>query len=118
MISQHWISVDKCFLLNLRSRITSEVRETIHHIFVITNCIVKYLLFLVMVLPESCIQSKISHIFEQFRDIKIFLLTFLEGDQMTTVHNLEEEQVKALTKGIGVSYPGCAATAATTLIIG
>jgi len=37
---------------------------------------------------------------------------------MTTVHNLEEEQVKALTKGIGVSYPGCAATAATTLIIG
>lgn len=46
------------------------------------------------------------------------LLKSLEGVQMTTVHNLEEEQVKALTKGIGVSYPGCAATAATTLIIG
>ena len=46
------------------------------------------------------------------------MLKSLEGVQMTTVHNLEEEQVKALTKGIGVSYPGCAATAATTLIIG
>lgn len=58
MITQHWISVDKCFLLNLRFRITSEIRETIHHIFVITNCIVKDLLFLVMVLPESASNPK------------------------------------------------------------
>ncbi len=38
--------------------------------------------------------------------------------QMTTVHNLEEEQVKALTSGIGVSYTACAATAGTTFVIG
>jgi hypothetical protein len=37
---------------------------------------------------------------------------------MTTVHNLEEEQVKALTSGIGVSYTACAATAGTTFVIG
>ena len=37
---------------------------------------------------------------------------------MMTVHNLEEEQVKALTKYIGVSYTACAATAGTTLVIG
>ncbi|CAM6086254.1 unnamed protein product [Calypogeia fissa] len=37
---------------------------------------------------------------------------------MTTVHNLEEEQVKALTKNVGVSYTACAATAGTTLVIG
>jgi len=37
---------------------------------------------------------------------------------MTTVHNLEVEQVQAITKGIGVSYPACAATATTTLIVG
>lgn len=37
---------------------------------------------------------------------------------MTTVHNLEVEQVQAITKGIGVSYPACAATATTTLVVG
>ncbi|KAG0589134.1 hypothetical protein KC19_2G293600 [Ceratodon purpureus] len=37
---------------------------------------------------------------------------------MTSVHNLEVEQVQAITKGIGISYPACAATAATTLLIG
>lgn len=38
--------------------------------------------------------------------------------QMTTVHNLEEEQVKALTQNVGVSYNACAATAGTMLVIG
>jgi hypothetical protein len=38
--------------------------------------------------------------------------------QMATVHNLEEEHVKALTSSIGVSYSACAATAGTTLVIG
>ncbi|KAH8960721.1 hypothetical protein BDL97_05G012100 [Sphagnum fallax] len=37
---------------------------------------------------------------------------------MATVHNLEEEHVKALTSSIGVSYSACAATAGTTLVIG
>lgn len=37
---------------------------------------------------------------------------------MTTVHNLEVEEVQAITKGIGVSYPACAATVSTALIIG
>jgi hypothetical protein len=37
---------------------------------------------------------------------------------MATVHNLEEEHVKALTSSIGVSYAACAATAGTTLVIG
>ncbi len=38
--------------------------------------------------------------------------------QMATVHNLEEEHVKALTSSIGVSYAACAATTGTTLVIG
>ncbi len=37
--------------------------------------------------------------------------------QMATVHNLEEEHVKALTSSIGVSYAACAATTGTTLVI-
>lgn len=46
------------------------------------------------------------------------ILTTLCGSQMTTVHNLEVEEVQAITKGIGVSYPACAATVSTALIIG
>jgi hypothetical protein len=51
-------------------------------------------------------------------------LLLIEGNvltgpmQMATVHNLEEEHVKALTSSIGVSYAACAATAGTTLVIG
>ncbi len=37
--------------------------------------------------------------------------------QMATVHNLEEEHVKALTSSISVSYVACAATTGTTLVI-
>jgi hypothetical protein len=36
---------------------------------------------------------------------------------MATVHNLEEEHVKALTSSISVSYVACAATTGTTLVI-
>jgi hypothetical protein len=38
--------------------------------------------------------------------------------QMATVHNLEEEHVKALTSSISVSYAACVATTGTTLVIG
>ncbi|KAL2614129.1 hypothetical protein R1flu_025821 [Riccia fluitans] len=37
---------------------------------------------------------------------------------MTNVHQMEEEQVKALVHQVGVSYKACAATAGTTLVIG
>jgi coenzyme F420-reducing hydrogenase gamma subunit len=38
--------------------------------------------------------------------------------QMATVHNLEEEHVKAMTSSISVSFAACAATTGTTLVIG
>ena len=52
-------------------------------------------------------------------EMKFFsVLISVFGCQMTSVHNLEVEHVQAITKGIGISYPACAATAATSLIIG
>ncbi|XP_024365221.1 uncharacterized protein [Physcomitrium patens] len=70
----------------------------------------------------NCIKGKwrsdLTLLSKRYPSYFLELSTTFAGSQMTTVHNLEVEQVQAITKGIGVSYPACAATATTTLVVG
>uniref|UniRef100_A0A7I4D1R7 Uncharacterized protein n=1 Tax=Physcomitrium patens TaxID=3218 RepID=A0A7I4D1R7_PHYPA len=67
---------------------------------------------------DSCILCWIGYTARQLHQRKVEERLNSIEQAMTTVHNLEVEQVQAITKGIGVSYPACAATATTTLVVG